>query len=78
LDLRAPRDGAAVGAAAHDHPRLLAAVTDGAHFAQLVGEREERRAAWKELAKGVDAEAVCGGESRSAGLWVSSGSASSK
>jgi hypothetical protein len=37
---------------------LFPAVADSSHLAQLVGERQERRGSWEELASEIDTKAV--------------------
>ena len=48
----------AVGAEPHHHRRLAAAAADGAHFAQIVGDGQQRARAGKQLALEIGAQAV--------------------
>src|SRR5690606_19249184 len=58
FDLRALLDHLSVGAEAHDHRGLAAASADGAHLAQLVGDRQKRARAGKQLALEIGAQSV--------------------
>src|SRR6478735_2298798 len=58
LDLGALARDLALTVQAHDHRRLAAAMADGAHLAQLVGNRQQRHRAREQLALEIRTQTI--------------------